>query len=198
MKNVKRIALYSLLAAFGAAFFASCSTSNDVVNNSLIQKRKYRSGFYLNKKADKNDAVVSIERAEFALEKTISVPDIVIPKVKTNLKDIEKVTERSTEKKTKSEAREPQNIIRQHHDVRRSKADFTTDVATVSLLQRRAMNEDLKKAIIFAAIATGISIVASIIFAITLSPAIYYLFLIGVIVCMVFSIIHLVEFFKTL
>ena len=198
MKYVKRIAFYSLIAAFGAIFFASCSTSNDVVNNSLIQKRKYRPGFYLNKKADKNDSGVSIERADVVLEKTTSAPEIVIPQVKIKLNEIEKVTERLAEKNTKSEARESQNVIRQHHDLRRSKADFTTDVATASLLQRRAMNEDLKMAIIFAAIATGTSIVASIIYAITLSTAIYYLFLVGVIVCMVFSIIHLVEFFKTL
>ena len=206
MKNVKRIALYSLLAAFGAAFFASCSTSNDVVNNSLIQKRKYRPGFYLNKKADKNNAAVSLERAEVALGKTISAPEIVIPQRETNLKVIERVAERLAEKTNKSEAREPQNATRQQHDLRRAAADFTTGVATAGLVQRRAMDENLKKAIIFSAVASGALLVgvlvASIVYAITLSYALYYLFLALfialAIVCVVFAIINWVEFFKTL
>ena len=206
MKNVKRIALYSLIAAFGAAFFASCSTSNDVVNNSLIQKRKYRPGFYLNKKADKNEATVSVERAEVALGKTISAPEIVIPQRKTNLKVIEREAERLAEKKTKSKVKELQNGTRQQHDLRRAPADFTTGVATTALVQRRAMDESLKKAIIFSAVATGSllvgALVASILYAITLSLAIYYLFLALfialAIVCAVFAIINWVEFFKTL
>lgn len=206
MKNVKRIALYSLIAAFGAAFFVSCSTSNDVVNNSLIQKRKYRPGFYLNKKADKNEATVSVERAEVALGKTISAPEIVIPQRKTNLKVIERVAERLAEKKTKSKVKELQNGTRQQHDLRRATADFTTGVATTALVQRRAMDESLKKAIIFSAVATGSLLVgvlvASILYAITLSLAIYYLFLALfialAIVCAVFAIINWVEFFKTL
>lgn len=199
MKNLKRIALYSLIAAFGATFFASCSTSNDVVNNSLIQKRKYRSGFYVNKKADKKDPVISVQKADVALEKTVVEPQVAsIPQSKTKLKVIEKVTERLAEKKAESQAKEPKNSTRQQPDVRRTSADFTTGVTMASLVQRRAMDENLKKAIIFAAVATGISLVASITYAITGSVVIYYLLLALSIVCVVFCIINLVEFFKTL
>lgn len=78
-----------LLIAVGAVLF-SCSTSNDVVSNGFIQKRKYTKGWHINKRAkvsdkkgvkqneeilieDRNETLVLVEDAKIkSLEKETS------------------------------------------------------------------------------------------------------------------------------
>lgn len=199
MKTFKRIALYSLLAAFGAAFFTSCSTSNDVVNNSLIQKRKYRSGFYVSKKSEKQDPTVTVERTDLALEKTLADPQVAqVSQSKTKFKVIEKAVERRVTKQAKIQDRESKNSTQEQRDVRRTQADFTTGIATASLVQRRAMDENLKMAIIFAAISTGVSIIASVLYSITGVAIIYYLLILAALACFAYAVYRLVLFFMEL
>lgn len=201
MKNVKQIILYSLLAIFGTTFFASCSTSNDVVNNSLIQKRKYRSGFYVKKKADKQNTEVSNDRTEVVLENMALVPEVVVQHSNAELKVIEKVAD----KRTEPEARAPHNSDRPQQDVRQTTVDFTTGVATVSLVQRRAKDENLNKAIALSVLSVigiviGISLFKSTCLAISLSCFSRFLFglllIASGIVALVFAVIKFVQYLK--
>lgn len=47
MKNLNLIKLCGSLLLLAAIVLTSCSTSNDVVSNGLLQKRKYRQGYHL-------------------------------------------------------------------------------------------------------------------------------------------------------
>jgi len=48
--NMKKIAILNIFIAF-VLVLGSCSTSNDVVSNRLISKRKFNKGFHINKKS---------------------------------------------------------------------------------------------------------------------------------------------------
>lgn len=202
MKIFKQLSFYSLLILFGATLITSCSTSNDVVTNSVIQKRKYRSGYFVNKKSDKGTKVVAmttVERADIALEKSSTQSEVIsIPECKTKLKTIEKVAERFAQTHDKRRAKENANTTREQRDLKRTSADFTTEIATTALVQQRAMDENLKMAIIFAAISTGTSILASILYFITLNTLIYYLLLLMALALFAYAVYRLVLFFMEL
>lgn len=202
MKTFKQLSFYSLLILFGATLITSCSTSNDVVTNSVIQKRKYRAGYFVNKKSDKVTKVVAmttVERADIALEKSSTQSEVIsIPESKTKLKTIEKVAERFAQTHDKRQAKENANTTREQCDVKRTSADFTTEIATTALVQQRAMDENLKMAIIFAAISTGVSILASILYLITSNILIYYLLLLMALALFAYAVYRLVLFFMEL
>jgi glutamate synthase domain-containing protein 2 len=199
MKIFKKFSIYSLLILFGATLFTSCSTSNDVVSNSVIQKRKYRSGYFVSKKSDKVTKVVSettVVRTDIALENSPTQPEIIsIPESKTKLKVIEKVAERIAQAQDKRQARKSTSTTQVQRDVRRTQADFSTEVATAVLVQQREMDENLKAAIIFGAISAGVSIVASIVAIITGSGLFYYLLLLAALAIFAYAVYRLVLFF---
>lgn len=56
-----------LLIAVGAVLF-SCSTSNDVVSNGFIQKRKYTKGWHINKRAKVSDKKGVQQNEEILIE----------------------------------------------------------------------------------------------------------------------------------
>lgn len=65
-----------LLTCFSFVFLISCKTSNEVVNNSLIQKRKYNKGYYFNVADNKNNVINNSENKLFANVTSIK-PDLV-------------------------------------------------------------------------------------------------------------------------
>ncbi|MDA9820504.1 hypothetical protein N9C06_06250 [Salibacteraceae bacterium] len=56
------------LAITTAILFSSCSTSNDVVSNSFLSKRKYRKGFHVNLKSNKVKPAARISAESLAQE----------------------------------------------------------------------------------------------------------------------------------
>jgi len=56
------------LAVTTAILFSSCSTSNDVVSNSFLSKRKYRKGFHVNLKSNKVKPAARISAESLAQE----------------------------------------------------------------------------------------------------------------------------------
>ncbi len=65
MKNFIRI---QLVALFGVLILSACSTSNDVVSNNFITKRKHNKGFYIDFKGKNNSQKGSdLAKEEFAL-----------------------------------------------------------------------------------------------------------------------------------
>jgi uncharacterized membrane protein YqaE (UPF0057 family) len=80
MKKIK-LGLYTLVAGL---VLTSCATSNDVVSNKKIQKRKYNKGFFVDKnktsfaKADKvSKAVISVEDQVFESD-NVSENEIIL------------------------------------------------------------------------------------------------------------------------
>ena len=70
-----------LLLATGAALLFSCSTSNDVVSNGFIQKRKYKKGWHINKRANVSSKKGINSAEEFIIEKEA---DLVVKTPVTN------------------------------------------------------------------------------------------------------------------
>ena len=80
MKALFRISLFTMVSLIA---FSSCKTSSDVVSNSLISKRKYRTGFHMNVKAkdkkssDWKQAQAQVkERKKFFQEKLAAKEDV--------------------------------------------------------------------------------------------------------------------------
>lgn len=64
---MKKIAIVNMLIAF-VLVLGSCSTSNDVVSNRLISKRKFNKGFHINKKSNFKGTNGSQEQEVLAFE----------------------------------------------------------------------------------------------------------------------------------
>ncbi|MBN4062151.1 DUF4190 domain-containing protein [Bacteroidales bacterium AH-315-I05] len=60
------VRLKFLLLAF--IFLTACNTSKDVASDSLLQKRKYRKGFFVNLKKQKSEKVVAVAGTAFLPE----------------------------------------------------------------------------------------------------------------------------------
>ena len=60
-----------------AAIMASCSSSNDVVNNGLFQKRKHRTGYHINGLAHAKGSKSSITKNDLSIEMQIPFDDSV-------------------------------------------------------------------------------------------------------------------------
>lgn len=75
----------------------ACSTSNSVVSNKLISKRKYTKGFHINKKSKLKDSEETLAAAPVKEAKTESVNT----KIKTD-KDVKKNHEESTAASTEN------------------------------------------------------------------------------------------------
>lgn len=86
---MKKVTVYLL----GLAFLASCSTSNEVVNNGLFQKRKYNKGWYVNKSSTigKSKSVDKNEDIAYVIEKSTE------NEAHTNLVSFESNTVKSNE-----------------------------------------------------------------------------------------------------
>jgi hypothetical protein len=84
-----------------ATIFQSCSTSNQVVNESFIQKRKYQKGFFVNhsnKKEYKNEKIAKIESPKIVNDEIKNIdkpeptlissnettPEIILTEAKSN------------------------------------------------------------------------------------------------------------------
>lgn len=95
MTNLYKIHVLGLVLAF---IVTSCSTSNDVVGNRNIQKRKYNDGYYIsfNKKYRK-DLKDENQANEIPVQEEITdiIESTEIPKIdpETNINDFEKIPE---------------------------------------------------------------------------------------------------------
>ncbi|GEM_PF-763246 len=80
-----------LLIAAGAALLFSCSTSNDVVSNGFIQKRKYTKGWHINKRANVSSKKGTNTPEKFTEEKEADLTLSTEPKTIKNQdrKDVE-------------------------------------------------------------------------------------------------------------
>lgn len=142
MKQLKSIILFSILAVF-----ASCATNNDVVSNGLFQKRKYRKGFYFDKKAEKGhgtstndtkiieeniDEVAVVEETSAQNEETNTTPEtssetqmdkIETPQLNSEEKEIIEESNTSGEEKVASKSEVNQWNIPVLKDVRKTSKD---------------------------------------------------------------------------
>lgn len=75
MKLTKIFVLFTIIAAF----FSSCSTSDQVVTGNLIQKRKYNKGFYVDLKKKSNvSEVASVDKVSTTQERDVDMADVTI------------------------------------------------------------------------------------------------------------------------
>lgn len=87
--------IYALIGLFTLTMF-SCSTSNDVVNNGLIQKRKYRKGFYIDKKtpsyaiANSESSNPNLNATSLGTTKGTIIDDRELKVIETNTEEEEK------------------------------------------------------------------------------------------------------------
>ncbi len=58
------IRLFSIYSVLVGLLLGSCSTSNKVISDSFLQKRKFNKGFYVNNKSKKNEAPKKYEKNE--------------------------------------------------------------------------------------------------------------------------------------
>lgn len=198
MKVFKQVTLYSLLAVFAITLMNSCQTSNDVVSNKAIQKRKYRSGFYVSKKADQKPVEYRTEKSNVALSQDVQTPEVDVNDTKTQLREFDQTKERETATQASITPQKEKKSVKVLKDARRKAAEFSTEVMTATVVKKRAMDENLKMAIILACVATGLVIIGSILSVVTGTAIIYWLCYAGAVVCTVFAIIKLVAFFQTL
>lgn len=93
--------IYTLIGLFTLTMF-SCSTSNDVVNNGLIQKRKYRKGFYIDKKtssyaiANHESSNPNLNTASLETTNETKTEDRVLKVFETNTEEEEKFVKSET------------------------------------------------------------------------------------------------------
>lgn len=73
---MRKLSIISLIALV-AIVVTSCGSSNDVVSNGIISKRKYTKGFFLNRKSDYKTAKNDVKEAELKDDKAIAKADKV-------------------------------------------------------------------------------------------------------------------------
>lgn len=66
-----KLTVYVLASIFITALISSCSSSNNVVSNSLFQKRKYSKGWHSNKKLSSNKSTKIIQSDEITSDKPL-------------------------------------------------------------------------------------------------------------------------------
>lgn len=110
---MKKVSILSLIALF-AIVISSCGSSNNVVNNNGISKRKYTKGFFFQRKSNLKTADTKVEDTKLVGDKSLA---------KT-----EKAESKKTTSKAKKEAKKTYTL--ESSDI----ADFEqTDVAVISV-----------------------------------------------------------------
>ena len=96
---MRKLTFINLIIA-SILILASCSTSNNVVSNRLISKRKYTKGYHINKKSDykaSKDVIAEREEIETPTQDVSSTPESstqeVIETVPVKTADVEVVQE---------------------------------------------------------------------------------------------------------
>ncbi len=90
---MKKVSVLSIIALF-AIVVSSCGSSNNVVSNHGISKRKYNKGFFFQRKSNLKTANTKVKDAEFDGDKTLAKTEKVKAKKATSKKS--KVTTRKS------------------------------------------------------------------------------------------------------
>ncbi len=117
---MKKVSILSLIALF-AIVVSSCGSSNNVVSNHGISKRKYNKGFFFQRKSNLKTANTKVKDAEFDGSKTLA---------KTEKVKAKKVASKKSKVATRKNTLENSNI---------AKAEST------HLLEKTVINEEVQE-----------------------------------------------------
>lgn len=84
---MRKLSIISLIALL-AIVVTSCGSSNNVVNNGIISKRKYTKGFFLNRKSNLKTAQNNTKEADLKEEKAIAKAERVEARKERKLRKV--------------------------------------------------------------------------------------------------------------
>jgi len=181
---MKKTVLHSIISLFILSIIAaSCSTSNDVVSNGWIQKRKYQKGYYIDGPKKDHAKTTQPEETFIAEEKAVTTPEQVNAvaepaAVVAPAATAENVTATAEKENTSFFKRNPskkdgaftrlEKKMEQKRDENLAAADRARSmtpagVSPLGVEDTSELDEYLRKAILFAIIAVALSVIAAII-----------------------------------